>query len=719
LRTIQNCVANVTSLVDSEKVNSAAIHDTFRKEASLSKRDAKLEAITSVLVISKDMMCSGGAVAFESNETTKQMPSSNNDEASVKKPNRADHDEDASNHCIHKIADQDQDGEERGLLLDGKSDAVGKENDDTPSISYPLDGRWEMSWKSFPGDTATFVVHKHKFEMFEYPCEIKMKGPEDGFCPNFQWPVAATSVTNPVFQKSKLAIPPGMKSTKWPTIIEWTTTDSGYGEITWTKPNATSSRQSDIRDRKRAHQPSYLSESEVPIEVPIKKRIELEEFAMESSIPGKAWGLVEGAISLQTEDMKTNGIEIIAQDDIIFLAERFMRAQQDFNKRKIPCHVDIAYHHTRSENLQTIQTKGLLSCSERAEQNVYSKYNGSTYGDGIYCSTDPKRHAHGRYGDTTILLARMCGIESFDKSANNINTYVNIPAQFCALRSSKQCIPLFRFPVDLLRATGNDYMNFRKSLSDIHKKVQRLLDKIFYEHQAPQTVPPFAAIEPKPRASLALIAKINILPESISYIAPESRTRTENRDFCKPALSSKELFFGCPNCIESLVTNGKVVQISKCGHVFHSKCIEKSMETNPYCPVCHTPISSKHWCGTMPSASMSISQCRENIKILYNIPPGIQKKYHPNPGQSFYPDFRIAYVPATVEGGDLLKRLKFAFSRGLTFGIGTCLFTGRCNSIFWGVVTHSTLPHSRLDPSFISKSNDELDRLHVPPAMNL
>ena len=131
------------------------------------------------------------------------------------------------------------------------------------------------------------------------------------------------------------------------------------------------------------------------------------------------------------------------------------------------------------------------------------------------------------------------------------------------------------------------------------------------------------------------------------------------------------------------------------------------------CPVFRVPISSKHWLGTIPSGSMSISQVRENILIEYNIPPGIQKKYHPNLGQSFHPDYRTAYVPATVESGDLLKRLKFAFSRGLTFFIGTCLFTGQCTSVIWGV-THDTTPHSHPDPSYISKSNDELDRLHVP-----
>jgi hypothetical protein len=143
------------------------------------------------------------------------------------------------------------------------------------------------------------------------------------------------------------------------------------------------------------------------------------------------------------------------------------------------------------------------------------------------------------------------------------------------------------------------------------------------------------------------------------------------------------------------------------------------METQPYCPVCHALISSKHWYGTMPSGSMNISQVCKIIGIEYKIPSGIQKKYHPNPGQAFHSAYHTAYLPATDEGRDLLKRLKFAFSLGLTFSVGTCSDTGRCNSVVWGV-THNTNPrHSPLDPSYISKSNDELNRLQFTPAMDL
>jgi hypothetical protein len=204
----------------------------------------------------------------------------------VKKLIRANHEEEGSKHYIDLSVDQDIEGGERGLLFDGKSEVVGKQNDDTSS-SYPLDGRWEMSWKSFPVDTTTFVVHKHNFKIFQYPCEIKLEGPEDNYCPNFsfQWPVAVTSVTNPVFQKSKLAIPPGMKITEWPTRIEWTTTDLQYGVIIWTRANSASSKQSNIRERTRAHHAEN--------DASIKKRLDLEEFRMKSSIPGKAWDLIE------------------------------------------------------------------------------------------------------------------------------------------------------------------------------------------------------------------------------------------------------------------------------------------------------------------------------------------------------------------------------------------------------------------------------------------
>ena len=46
------------------------------------------------------------------------------------------------------------------------------------------------------------------------------------------------------------------------------------------------------------------------------------------------------------------------------------------------------------------------------------------------------------------------------------------------------------------------------------------------------------------------------------------------------------------------------------------------------------------------------------IKLDYDIPAGVQKLYHPNPGQSHGPARRTAYLPDIQEGRELLSRLQ-------------------------------------------------------------
>ena len=86
---------------------------------------------------------------------------------------------------------------------------------------------------------------------------------------------------------------------------------------------------------------------------------------------------------------------------------------------------------------------------------------------------------------------------------------------------------------------------------------------------------------------------------------------------------------------------------------------------------------------------------------------------------------RVAYLPDTVEGNSLLKRLTYAFVHGLTFVVGVSLTTGRANSVTWASIHHKTSPtggvqsHGFPDPNFFTNCNDELDALNVPPANDL
>ena len=38
----------------------------------------------------------------------------------------------------------------------------------------------------------------------------------------------------------------------------------------------------------------------------------------------------------------------------------------------------------------------------------------------------------------------------------------------------------------------------------------------------------------------------------------------------------------CPICFDELTSN---LSVTKCGHVFHRKCIEQSIRSNPMCPL--------------------------------------------------------------------------------------------------------------------------------------
>ena len=332
--------------------------------------------------------------------------------------------------------------------------------------SHLFDGCWRISWESYPMDSNIISIQENSFVMFGFPWRIELGGPNEDYNPIVEWPLEfLSSNTTPIVQKSNLIIPPGMTREELPTQIQWTTTNTNYGKIIWKKLDDSGVGGQDL------------------------------EKALQK---GKAWLLAEGAASLQNDDIK-----IIAQDDMMFLTERLLMAREEFKRKNIPIDVDIAYHHTRSENLATIRTNGLLSLKEREQQGIFSKYNGSAFGDGIYCALDPSKYANTRYGDTTILLARMKGIETdmqmkfrrgwrknsylrvweHRRSAVDCNT-LNVGTRFCVLQSSSQCVPLFQFPSKLLAENLRDGVlsDFLDRLADFQKSVQALLDKIFDQH---------------------------------------------------------------------------------------------------------------------------------------------------------------------------------------------------------------------------------------------
>jgi len=113
---------------------------------------------------------------------------------------------------------------------------------------------------------------------------------------------------------------------------------------------------------------------------------------------------------------------------------------------------------------------------------------------------------------------------------------------------------------------------------------------------------------------------------------------------------------------------------------------------------------------------------RGSIVISYSIKSGTQKSYHDNPGIRHGSANRVAYLPDTTEGLDLLKRLKFAFECGLSFTVGTSQTTHAPNQVTWSSIHHKTSPtggqyaHGFPDPNYFANCNAELDNAGVPPA---
>jgi deltex-like protein len=108
------------------------------------------------------------------------------------------------------------------------------------------------------------------------------------------------------------------------------------------------------------------------------------------------------------------------------------------------------------------------------------------------------------------------------------------------------------------------------------------------------------------------------------------------------------------------------------------------------------------------------------IVIQYKIYSGIQKIYHKEPGRPHDGGTFTAYLPRSMEGNKILKRLQEAFRRGLTLTVGTSRVTGQRCQILWSSISHKTSlsggPSSfgYPDPLYLRKCQHELDTLGIP-----
>jgi deltex-like protein len=151
-------------------------------------------------------------------------------------------------------------------------------------------------------------------------------------------------------------------------------------------------------------------------------------------------------------------------------------------------------------------------------------------------------------------------------------------------------------------------------------------------------------------------------------------------------------------CEFELGDEGGIVRLSRCtGHFFHRDCIELCREDNEFlrCPVCSVIYGVMT--GDMPPGTMGVALYLPNMMVCegYERFSTIEISYSFSSGKTpsrvnYKGTSRIAYLPDTPEGREVLSLLMVAFSRRLTFTVGTSVTTGQTNLVVWNGVHHKT-----------------------------
>ncbi|XP_067665378.1 uncharacterized protein [Haliotis asinina] len=151
----------------------------------------------------------------------------------------------------------------------------------------------------------------------------------------------------------------------------------------------------------------------------------------------------------------------------------------------------------------------------------------------------------------------------------------------------------------------------------------------------------------------------------------------------------------CTICLEE-ISNPKT--LDRCGHVFCTDCIDDCFARyKPVCPSCNMVYGVLT--GNQPDGTMNVAFSDEHlpgyetcgmITITYHFRNGTQMADHPNPGNFYKGTTRVAYLPDCREGRDVLRLLRKAFDRKLTFTIGRSTTTGRENVVTWNDIHHKT-----------------------------
>uniref|UniRef100_F6SQ79 E3 ubiquitin-protein ligase n=1 Tax=Ciona intestinalis TaxID=7719 RepID=F6SQ79_CIOIN len=179
----------------------------------------------------------------------------------------------------------------------------------------------------------------------------------------------------------------------------------------------------------------------------------------------------------------------------------------------------------------------------------------------------------------------------------------------------------------------------------------------------------------------------------------------------------------CCICLDDFSSTLHDVKELKCKHKFHVHCIEQALKQKSFCPMCNTPVGAP--CGNQPIGGRMTWSMNNRIHlpgydnfgaivIRYSFSGGTQQHNHPHPGQRYSGTTRIAYLPDSHEGQEVLALLTRAFDARLIFTVGRSITSGRDNQITWNDIHHKTRTHGGAhgygypDPEYLKRVKEDL-----------
>jgi hypothetical protein len=389
------------------------------------------------------------------------------------------------------------------------------------------------------------------------------------------------------------------------------------------------------------------------------------EVRLMQSPVGVAWKLVERFILLWHAKPRWNGIlSLLSRDDMVAMAEKLVlllhhwKSQSSQADRLIGrWNVDVGFHWTRLENLESIREGGLLTKMERDQSGISAHYHGSSFGDGVYTASSPFDF-YGRYGEACLIVARLKGVSGFGRVDNQVHTVVDRTGRMAVLKTSKQCFPIFVFHKNDI-SINNAAFQGNQSIRQCHADVQRILDEFLNDgFQTP--VPCFYEC-----TSIHRVSRAPAFPRTATYSSLMRQPRRYNSSFATQARDDQ-------NFIQDLYKTEHV-------YVAHDEISESNFAYSPTAKMVYCRNHSLTCQGFGPGS----------IVIKYRVEKGKQCLFHPNPGEAHAALERVAFLPATADGDALLRRLVNAFLKGCTFCVMPKTDNGTPNQVEF-LIPHKT-----------------------------